>query len=156
MALAAAGESFSGCRRCRRRPSPPCRDSPLWPSLMQFRLSLAGLLTWMLFRRSSGSGSGSSSSSSGLSGTDGGPPCPLVFRRPSLDELREGAMPYLLGGPQQPACTNCRRSGEWAEICQFKAGPLCSQVGCGRRLQLPAHRQRSCEAAIPSQLPCRA
>lgn len=90
-------------------------------------LAAAGLLTWMLFRRSSGSGSGSSSSSSGLSGTDGGPPCPLVFRRPSLDELREGAMPYLLGGPQQPACTNCRRSGEWAEICQFKAGPLCSQ-----------------------------
>lgn len=88
----------------------------------------------MILRRSRGSGSTSIRGSQADGGDGVGPPCPLVFRRLSLDELRQGAVPYLLGGPQQPACTNCRRSGEWAEICQFKAGPLCSEVGGGEGL----------------------
>ncbi|KAL4450744.1 hypothetical protein ABPG77_001100 [Micractinium sp. CCAP 211/92] len=104
---------------------PPRRRSVLRSRLLV--LAAAGLLAWALFRRS-----GSSSSSGGDDGMAGvgggsGRPCPLTFHRPSLEELRQGATPYLLGGRQQPACTNCRRSGEWAEICQFKAGPLCSE-----------------------------
>ncbi|KAL4433808.1 hypothetical protein ABPG75_000249 [Micractinium tetrahymenae] len=93
---------------------------------MTWRVTAGGLLAWMVYKRSTVSSSSGGDDS--LAGADsGGPPCPLVYRRLSLDELREGATPYLLGGAQQPACSNCRRSGEWAEICQFRAGPLCSE-----------------------------
>jgi hypothetical protein len=45
----------------------------------------------------------------------------------SVSEVRGGSpKPYLLGGPQQPQCTNCKRSGQWADICQYKSGDLCA------------------------------
>ncbi|KAI3432231.1 hypothetical protein D9Q98_003793 [Chlorella vulgaris] len=63
------------------------------------------------------------SSSSGSSSDVG--ECPLTYRR--LSEVRGGSpKPYLLGGPQQPECTNCKRSGQWEDICQFKSGDLCA------------------------------
>lgn len=132
---------------------PPSRDWPLCALLKQFHPSRTGLLAWALFRRS-----GSSSSSGGDDGMAGvgggsGRPCPLTFHRPSLEELRQGATPYLLGGRQQPACTNCRRSGEWAEICQFKAGPLCSEVGGRGRVPLPTTRGPSLGGSLPSWFP---
>ena len=66
--------------------------------------------------------SSSSSSSSSAVGE-----CPLTYRRLSVSEVRGGSpKPYLLGGPQQPQCTNCKRSGQWADICQFKSGDLCA------------------------------
>ena len=34
--------------------------------------------------------------------------CPLMYQRPTLDELRSGAArSYLLGGQQRPTCTQC-------------------------------------------------
>lgn len=34
--------------------------------------------------------------------------CPLVYQRPTMQELREGqARPYLFGGQQRPSCKVC-------------------------------------------------
>ena len=54
------------------------------------------------------------------------PACPLEYRRHSLEELRDGARPYLLGGiGDRPDCAACNRSDGWALPCRFKNGPLC-------------------------------
>jgi hypothetical protein len=43
-----------------------------------------------------------------------------------VQEIRDWVhRPYLLGEPQQPRCTNCQRSGGWADVCSFKAGDNC-------------------------------
>ena len=104
-----------------------------------------------LLSRRRGSGSSSSSSSGSGSGSGGGggsnstqaaasleaafgagdAGCPVSYHRHTVDEIRHGAKPYLLGGiAQRPGCTNCRPGGEgaeWAGICQFKAGQLCTE-----------------------------
>ena len=50
--------------------------------------------------------------------------CPLRYDRLTVQEVEKGAKPYLLGGDQQPACSNCKRKDEWAQICRFKAGQV--------------------------------
>lgn len=47
-------------------------------------------------------------------------------RRIPYEELRNGSRPYLFGGAQRPACSNCHVDTLWANFCQFKnSGPVC-------------------------------
>ena len=87
----------------------------------------AGLLTWILVTRSSSGSSSSSRSGGGGGGSSiaAQAGCPLEYRRLSVEDIKGGQKPYLLGGAQQPTCTNCARSDGWATVCQFKSGQLC-------------------------------
>ena len=44
-------------------------------------------------------------------------PCPLPYPRHSEEDIRNGQLPYLLGGSPQP-CKSCR-NGDIPEFCQF-------------------------------------
>ena len=84
----------------------------------------AGLLTWFL---ATSGGSGSGNSGGGIAAEQAEQAeCPLEYRRLSVKDIQGGQKPYLLGGAQQPTCTNCARSDGWATVCQFKSGQLCS------------------------------
>ena len=87
----------------------------------------AGLLTWFLATNGS-SGSGNNGGGSAAEQVDRAEQaaCPMEYRRLSVEDIRGGQKPYLLGGAQQPTCTNCARSDGWATVCQFKSGQLCS------------------------------
>lgn len=84
-------------------------------------LAITGLLTWFL---ATSGGSGSGNSGGGIAAEQA--ECPLEYRRLSVKDIQGGQKPYLLGGAQQPTCTNCARSDGWATVCQFKSGQLCS------------------------------
>lgn len=45
-------------------------------------------------------------------------PCPLVYQRPTLDELRSRRVrPYLFGGLQRPSCKQCHLGGAIVSNC---------------------------------------
>ncbi|KAL4856502.1 Presequence protease 1 [Chlorella vulgaris] len=101
--------------------SPSLAEPAQGSSAMQHDRQPAMALVWKLTWSTQQSHSSSSSSSTAVG------ECPLTYRRLSVSEVRGGSpKPYLLGGPQQPQCTNCKRSGQWADICQFKSGDLCA------------------------------
>ncbi|KAK9833226.1 hypothetical protein WJX74_010892 [Apatococcus lobatus] len=46
--------------------------------------------------------------------------CPHTFHRLEFDQVKQGhAKPYILGGDQQPECTNCKRDEERTHFCRF-------------------------------------
>ena len=106
------------------RPAPlHCHPSPTCPCL-------AALCAWGLFSSSSAGRLGAWSAGGALDagaggGANGHARCPLPYLRLSLEDIRAGQRPYLLGGVQQPNCTNCHRTDGWGQSCQFKRGPVC-------------------------------
>ena len=45
--------------------------------------------------------------------------CPHTFHRLEFDQIKQGhAKPYILGGDQQPECTNCKRDEERTHFCR--------------------------------------
>ena len=60
-------------------------------------------------------------------------PCPLPYPRHSEEDIRNGQLPYLLGGSPQP-CRSCRK-GDIPEFCQFLR-PVPDQA---RQFQHTAH-----------------
>lgn len=69
----------------------------------------------------------------------------MLYRRLTLDDLRENkTLPYLLGGNQQPSCTNCRREdtdrGRVCRLpgtgCAVPAGRLITQRWLERGFEL--------------------
>ena len=97
-----------------------CSNHPLSPPNPLPSCAGAAAVFFLLRYRSSGGDGGTAAGRQGA-------PCPLVYRRLTLDAIRRGdATPYLLGGPQQPRCRNCKRSDGWAGVCQFVEGERCS------------------------------
>jgi hypothetical protein len=46
--------------------------------------------------------------------------CPLHYQRLAYEDIRDRkAVPYLLGGRQQPRCRNCNSGKPWARFCSW-------------------------------------
>ena len=51
-----------------------------------------------------------------------GPKCPLEYKRHEWSDIRaHKKRPYLLGGQQEPECTNCATDALWSNFCQFRS-----------------------------------
>lgn len=51
-----------------------------------------------------------------------GPKCPLEYKRHQWSDIQaHKKRPYLLGGQQEPECTNCATDALWSNFCQFRS-----------------------------------